>query len=173
MHKRKIIIFFILFININTFGQQWSEYLENDWNKTKSALNSKTLLITGSWFAGMYLLSFGDEYLNENVKGLNKGYLKHYFKTVDNLGNGPFAAPLSIGIAAISLIGNDTKFRRTALTSVESMAVTALIVYSLKIGIGRKVFIYSCNCQRKAISNNDLLSQYIQFAKILFCCTFR
>jgi len=138
MKRILIVIVSALILCTNTFSQQWNDYLENDWKKTKSALNTKTLLISGSWMAGMYFLNYGDEYLNENVKKLNKGYLKHYFKTIDNLGYGLVAAPLSIGIAGISMLTNDTKFRRTALTSVESMAVTALIVYTLKIGIGRK-----------------------------------
>jgi len=138
MKRLMLITIFGLIFNTNIFAQQWSEYLENDWNRTKSALNSKTLFITGSWFAGMYLLSFGDEYFNDNAKKLNKGVFKHYFKAVDNLGSGPVAAPLSIGIAGISLLTNDAKFRNTALTSVESIAATALIVYTLKIGIGRQ-----------------------------------
>jgi len=138
MKRILLVTFSGLIICTNSFSQQWNEYLENDWKRTKSALNSKSLLITGSWLTGMYLLTYGDEYLNENVKIINKGYLKHYFKTVDNLGYGAVAAPLSVGIAGVSLLTNDTKFRRTALTSVESMAVTAFIVYTLKIGIGRK-----------------------------------
>lgn len=123
---------------LTVYCQNWGEYIENDWTQTKSKINSKTLLLSGGWFAGMYLLSYSDEYLNDNVKQINKGYLKPYFKTIDNLGYAPIAIPLSFGITGISLLTNDTKFRRTALTSLESMIATSAIVYSLKIMIGRK-----------------------------------
>lgn len=131
------IIFILLIIN-NSISQHLNEYLENDWHRAKTGINAKSLMISGSWFAGMYLLSYGDEYLNENVKQLNTGTLKYYFKTLDNLGAGPVAAPISIGVAGISFLTKDSKFRQVALTSVESIAVTSLLVYALKIGIGRK-----------------------------------
>ncbi len=127
----------ILFIT-NVNSQTWGKYVENDWNKAKSTINTNTLIVTGSWIAGMYLLSYGDEYVNENIKQINKGYLKYYFKGIDNLGNGAVAIPASIGVVGISLLTNDAKFRRTALTSLESLAATSIIVYILKIGLGRK-----------------------------------
>ena len=86
------IIFILLIIN-NSISQHLNEYLENDWYRAKTGINAKSLMISGSWFAGMYLLSYGDEYLNENVKQLNTGTLKYYFKTLDNLGASPVAAP--------------------------------------------------------------------------------
>jgi len=138
MVRSLFLIFTSLIIVSNSYSQPWQDYVNNDWNRARAELNTKTLLISGSWFAGMYLLSFGDEYLNENVKRINKGYLKYYFKAMDNLGNGPVAAPTSIGLAGISLLTKDSKFRGAALTSVESILMTSFIVYTLKIGLGRK-----------------------------------
>lgn len=137
MNHSKLIILVLLITNIS-YSQHWNEYLENDWQRAKTELNTKSLLISGSWFAGIYLLSYGDEYLNENVKQLNTGKFKYYFKTIDNLGHGPVAVPISIGIAGVSFLTNDSKFRQAALTSLESLAVTSALVYVLKIGIGRK-----------------------------------
>lgn len=131
-------LLFVLLIFTNSHSQHWNEYLQNDWQRTKTELNAKSIIISGSWFTGMYLLSYGDEYLNENVKQLNTGNLKYYFKTIDNLGYGPVAVPISIGVAGVSLLTNDSKFRQAALTSLESIAVTSVLVYALKIGIGRK-----------------------------------
>ena len=137
--NRLITIIIILFLQLNYINaQSWQDYITNDWNRSKTELNTKSLLISGSWFAGMYLLSYGDEYLNENVKQLNTGNLKYYFKTIDNLGYGPVAAPAAFGVAGISLLTNDTKFKRAALTSVESILVTSLVVFTFKIGLGRK-----------------------------------
>jgi PAP2 superfamily protein len=138
MHKLLILIFSLLIIISHSYSQPWQDYISNDWNKARETLSAKTLMISGSWFAGMYLLSFGDEYLNENSKRLNKGYLKHYFKSIDNLGYGLVAVPASIGIAGISFLTNDKKLQKTALTSVESIIATSAIVYALKISIGRK-----------------------------------
>jgi membrane-associated phospholipid phosphatase len=127
----------LLIVNIS-YSQYWNEYVKNDWNRVKTEINTKTFLVSGSWLIGMYLLSFSDEYLNHNVKQLNKGDLKYYFKVVDKLGYAPMVFSTSIGVAGLSFVTNDSKFRGAALTSVESILVTSALVYALKIGIGRK-----------------------------------
>jgi membrane-associated phospholipid phosphatase len=137
MKKYFTLLVVVLAIN-NSYAQHWEEYLKNDWERAKTELITKSLIISSSWLAGMYLLSYSDEYFNENVKQLNTGKFKYYFKTIDNLGYGPVAVPISIGIAGVSFLTNDSKFRQAALTSVESIAATAAIVYALKISIGRK-----------------------------------
>lgn len=136
--KRTATIIIILIQLSTTYAQSWNDYVKNDWNRAKTELNFKSLLISGGWFAGMFLLSFEDEYLNDNVKQLNTGGLQYYFKTMDYLGSGFVAVPAAIGIAGISLLSNDSQFRGAALTSIESVFATSVLVYMLKTGIGRK-----------------------------------
>jgi len=137
MIKRLIII---IFIYLNCFvlaGNNINKYLENDWNRTQSELDAKSMLWAGGWISSMYFLSFHDEYLNEAVKPLYKGSYQYYFDTVDYLGYGPYSIPVSIGFSGLTFLFNDQKLRQAALTSVESVLFSSALVFVLKTSLGR------------------------------------
>jgi membrane-associated phospholipid phosphatase len=128
----------ILLIHSSLFAvDRWGEYLKNDFEQIKRNVNVNTLLWTGGWLTGMYLLSNYDEPLNTSVKSLYTGKWKAYFNTVDHLGNGLYTGPISIGIAGLTLLGNDKKIQDAAFTSAESFFLTGIIMTLSKFIIGR------------------------------------
>jgi membrane-associated phospholipid phosphatase len=107
---------------------RWSEYLKNDFKQIKRNISVNTLLWTGGWLTGMYVLSNYDEPLNNSVKSLYTGKWKSYFNTVDHLGSGLYTGPISIGIVGLTLLGNDKKLQDAAFTSAESFVVNAVVI---------------------------------------------
>ncbi len=135
----RIIIFTLCIANSPVFsGNQWNNYLDNDLKRARTELAAKSLLWAGGWFSSMYILSYEDEYLNTAVKSLYNGNFKHYFDTVDYLGDGSYSIPAAIGFAGFTHLFNDHKLRQAALTSIEAVLASSILVYSLKITFGRK-----------------------------------
>ena len=129
----------ILFFNLNMLSanDRWREYLKQDWTELKRNLTFRTAIISGGWLAGMYMVSAWDEDMNTLVKPLYRGGFTTYFDAVNELGNAPYAIPISLGITGLSLIGNDAKFQDAAFTSSESMIATGIVTALVKAIIGR------------------------------------
>lgn len=137
--KIYLILSFIIIYNFSELnGQNIIKYTDNDWKELKSTVNINSLLWAGGWMSGMYALSYGDEYLNSAIKPIYTGKLKYYFDAVDYLGYGPFSIPFSLGFSGFTFLLNDKKLQAASLTSVESVLASSIVVYVLKISIGRK-----------------------------------
>ena len=133
-----IIIFLLSIMQTNSSADdRWNQYVKNDINQFKQQVNFQTALIAGGWLTGMYLLSAFDEDLNHKVKPLYSGSWKSYFNTIDYLGYVPYNLPVSIGITALTMIGNDKKLQDAAFTSLQASITSIIFVGATKLILGR------------------------------------
>ncbi len=116
---------------------RWEQYVKNDFERFKRQMNFQTLLITGGWLSGMYLLSAYDEDLNTDVKSIYTGNWKTYFNTIDHLGYLPYTLVGSIGITALTMLGEDKKLQDAAFTSLQAIITSSIFVGAFKIVLGR------------------------------------
>ena len=136
---RYVILIFIVLLPARSVvaGDEWRDYLQNDWQRLGSALNARTALIAGGWLAGMYLLSDYDEQINASAGALYRGNWQAYFNTIDHLGNVPYTIPVSVGLTGLTLLGNDKRLQDAAFTSTEALITTGMAVAVIKLIIGR------------------------------------
>ena len=132
------IIFLVAILWLNCIADnRWEQYVKNDFDRFKRQMNFQTLLITGGWLSGMYLLSAYDDALNTNVKSLYTENWKTYFNTVDYLGYVPYTLVGSIGITSLTMLGKDKKLQDAAFTSMQAVITSSIFVGAFKIILGR------------------------------------